>query len=165
MFEMALYFLGAYLIILAPAFAFFRERLHKRKPNISRKQRLTLLAAYWLCPLLPYAVVEAQTIIFQPWLRPAIAAALRDDGEHERYKNCKVLLVMPWAASVYVVTEVSPGLPEKPYNAGLQMDLVLTLRGWRQQGAMGCIWSDEGNADGNVFPPYPTDEGYRTAKL
>lgn len=125
---------------------------------------MTLLTAYWLCPLLPYAAVEVQTAIFQPLLRPAVSAALQEYGGHGRYKNCKVLLFAPWAASVYVVTEVSPGAPDKSYNAGLQMDLVLTRHGWSQDGDMGCVWSDGGNADGNVFPPYPTDEAYRTAE-
>ena len=164
MLEMAFYFVGVYLFVLAPAFAFFRERLVRRRPNISCKHRIALLGSYWLCPLLPYAVIEAQTAIFQPFLRPAIGAALREDGEHEQYKNCKVLLFAPWVASVYVVTEVSPKVPDESYNVGLQMQLMLTPRGWRQQGDIAAIWSDGGNADGNVFPPYPTDEAYRTAK-
>ena len=164
MLEMVLYILGAYLFVLAPAFAFFRERLDRRKPSISRKHRMALLGAYWLCPLLPYAAVEAQTAILQPFLRPAISALLQEDGEHQRYKTCKVLLFAPWAASVYVVTEVSPGAPDKPYNVGLQMNFVLTRHGWHQEGDVNCVWSDGGNADGNIFPPYPTDEAYRTAE-
>ena len=161
---MALYFLGVYLFMLAPAFAFFRESLDKHKTSISRKHRITLLAAYWLCPLLPYAAIEAQTAILQPFLRPAISSALQADGEHQRFKTCKVLLFAPWAASVYVVTEVSPGPSDKPCNVGLQMNLVLTRYGWHQNGDMNCVWSDGGNADGNIFPPYPTDEAYRTAE-
>ena len=164
MFEMWLHFLFAYLVVLAPAFAYWRWRLRRRTQSFSRRQTSILVVGFWLSPLLPYGVVEVQTAFWQPLLRPAISAALQADGEHAGYKNCKVLLIGPGFANVYVVTEVSPGLPDKPYNAGLQFDLMLTRHSWHQEGDIGCIWSDGGNADGNVFAPYPTSEAYRTAK-
>ncbi len=164
MLDVAIYLFIAYIVILGPAFFFVRAHIARRTPGLSATHRLFFFSLYWLCPLLPYAAVEGQTIVLQPLLRPAISAALREDGEHDRYKNCKVLLLTPWAAMVYVVSEVSPGLPEKPYNTGFTMTLVPTRHGWIKQGEMDCVWSDGGSADGNVFPPYPTGEAYRTAK-
>jgi len=154
MFDVAFYLLVAY-VILAVLFWFILKRL---------RRKVFLFVLYWLIPVMPYAVVEAQTDFGLQNLRPAISAGLQQDGEHSRFKDCKVLSLTPWVASVYVVSECSPGLPDKPYNIGLTMDLAPSRQGWHEIGEPNGIWSDGGNADGNIFPPYPTSEAYRTAK-
>lgn len=154
MFEVAFYLLVAY-VILAALFRFIPKRL---------RRKAFLFALYWLIPVIPYAIVEIQTYFGLQNLRPGISVGLQQDGEHRRFKDCKVLLLTPWVASVYVVSECSPGLPDKPYNIGLTMDLAPSSQGWHEKGEPNGIWSDGGSADGNIFPPYPTSEAYRTAK-
>ncbi len=161
MFEIWLYFLLVYLVVLAPAFAYLRWRTHRRTLSFSRRHVTILTAAYWLLPFLPYVAVEAQTVVFRPLLLSSVQAALKEDGDNSRFKTCKVLMFSPLGASVYVVT-----VPEgEHYNFGMTFTLLPTASGWKLDNeGIDCIWSDGGNADGNIFPPYPTSEAYRTAQ-
>jgi hypothetical protein len=108
-----------------------------------------------LLPLAPYVIVESQTAVLGPRLRAEVQRALRDiDGGNGEIHSLRVLSVRGGDVAAYVVSPCSPHL-----TRGRRAASVIHLRnsegGWRYTGDWETVWSQCGNADGNVFPPYP----------
>jgi hypothetical protein len=108
-------------------------------------------------PILPYVIVEFKTFFYKDEILPAVRNALREIGSSEEIFSLKVLLVSRKQAVVYVVT---PCTQQREADAtqyvAETIELLRTHNSWEFAGEYSCIWSDCGNADGNVFPPYPS---------
>jgi len=164
MFEIMLYF-GAYalaailLLGLNAVFAFDERRRQSAAVRaVERKKRLRVWIIALALPFVPYAAVETQTALFGHGVTPAIRVTRMAEGEEDQVLFLRILWITPVSARVYAV------FPNAA--AGGAGGFTYTLR--RKSGRWVCeaneevVWSDSGNADGNVFPPYFTgDEHWR----
>jgi len=131
-----------------------------------RRRRPVRLApfalAVTLLPWTPYAVVALQTAAFGPALRPYVITSFDTSGgmagnPTRPLLRYRVLSISPRLASVYVVQPC--GLDGKPGNCATVIDLKRTASGWDLDD-YSTIWSDCGNATGNIFPPYPEGQEF-----
>lgn len=154
-----LYFMLSYALVVIAILALWKRSVEPRKAKGLYTTRYKTLygcgvLALCLLPLLPYAIVEWRTFRYGNALMPAVIDALKEIGEPgEKITSYKILSITNKYARVYVVTPCHSDW----YGDGFvstQIDLVKTPNGWRFQGQWTTPWSDCGNADGNVFPPY-----------
>lgn len=130
-----------------------------------QRHRWSLYLLLGFSPLLPYAVVEAQTLLYSGAVLPAIARAARaGNGNHlVNLSSVKILAVTPWTMRVYAVEELDYAqdaalrrmFPATHGYCGMLYELHRTEHGWDDAPVVGCAWSDFGNAQGMIFPPYP----------
>ena len=121
-------------------------------------ERIPLMACalFLLFPFWPYARVTAQTVWHEKELRPAVQQSLvKADTDGTPIANFRVLTVTHRFARVYVV-QTDTGGPRSASNPGIGTVFVLSRTGtdWKYNYHRN-VWSDGGNAEGNVFPPYP----------
>jgi len=156
-----LYVLFSYALVAMVILAVWRRSVEpwKAKGLYTTRHKTVYgcgILALCLLPLLPYAVVEWRTYRYGSTLLPAVIEAMReiDIGEpNETVTSHKVLSITDKYARVYVVTPCHSGWYGDGFVSTL-IDLVKTPDGWQFQGQWATPWSDCGNADGNVFPPY-----------
>lgn len=164
MFEIGLYLFTCYA--LGVMFYLLIKTMFRRVGVVllARRSRLfwqtvsgLFIVLLLLLPTMPYVMVEFKTRFYKAELLPAIHNALREIGSSEEIFSLKVLLINRKQAVVYVVT---PCAEQKEADAtqyvAETIELLRTHNRWRFLGEYSCIWSDCGNADGNVFPPYPS---------
>lgn len=130
-----------------------RRGLQRREYN--RVANLWTLAL--LCiPLIPYLVVEIQTIAFERSLYSGVKGAIIEVDGNWHPMMLKVLRITPSRASVYVVNI----LPDrKQRRRAWVVDLRKEQNRWvSSTSEPTCVWSEAGNGgqNGNVFPPYPS---------
>lgn len=124
----------------------------------TRRWRPAMLLAA-LLPLLPYAAVEAQTHLYLPALRGAVADAVQEINGAPTFRSAKVLGITQRSCRVYVVT---PCLAAAALGSGWRGEVLRLSRsgaGWSYTGVE-TVWSDCGSASGNIFPPYPSKGDY-----
>jgi hypothetical protein len=121
-------------------------------------------------PLVPYGLVEGRTRIYADSLRPAVRQFMRDTRWEEpiRIRDLKVLGISPRRATVYVVApcperDMEPGVDSDPCYCAYTVRLRKSRNQWEFIAwSDQLIWSDCGRrADGNIFPPYPSNNAYR----
>jgi hypothetical protein len=106
-------------------------------------------------PILPYLAVEARTAAHYRSLAPAVRQALRQDGGPDQFLYFRVLSSTAREARVLVVAECAPGSAARGKRMGLALEFRRQKRGWTWSGGGDTVWSDCGDASGNVFPPFP----------
>lgn len=177
MFDIGLYILVAYFAVTILLLA-LRKLLSPLKKVIptpleaggTRSNVLYLLVFYGaacvllISPLIPYGVVEVQTATYKYELIPPTRKELRDQGFPDRLRAFKVLAISSNKARVYAVVPCDPSSKTSGYN-GVVLNLKRVSGRWQSNDnpdyALDGVWSDCGNADGNIFPPYPSDGDYK----
>ncbi|MBI3945048.1 MAG: hypothetical protein HY321_03955 [Armatimonadetes bacterium] len=177
---LVLSYLGAFFLVCVVWQVFFLRTLYARGPRpgetaapdteavavARRPSRRSLAAAVAgtvtlaLLPLMPYLVVESQSAAWGAGLRPIVAQALRDESMEADVVTLKVLRRGIMRIRVYVVSPCRNGYGEPGYVGGI-VHLVKRGGRWQHEGEYGCVWSDCGSADGNIFPPYAAQGDYR----
>src|SRR5687768_5753593 len=104
MLHFILYFLTSYACIAIVTYTLFFSK-HRMKAGWGQIIVLSLLT---LLPIVPYVVVEAQTVLLRASLLPPTQQALREIGFSDRIQKFKVLVVWPGSARVYAVTPCMP---------------------------------------------------------
>jgi hypothetical protein len=154
-----LYLAAAYLCAFYIAIEIRRTTVHQARRLSHRPEKTTRLhrraaiaIVFVLClPVVPYAVVEAQTMICSSRLQPAIRKTILVDDGAWQPRMTKVLWITPHHARVLVVNRWAP----RKLNA-YDVHLVKTRAKWVVPVDPDMVWSDGGNDPygGNVFPPY-----------
>ncbi len=143
--------------VIAFAWIFGRAIAHRRiGAAFQEKVPLTACGLFLLFPFWPYAHVAAQTAWYEKELRPVVQQSLPEaDTDGTPIANFRVLTVTRRFARVYVV-QTDTGGPRNADNPGIGTVFALsrTKTGWKYNYHRN-VWSDNGNAEGNVFPPYP----------
>lgn len=125
-----------------------------------RKSLSRLLLIGWACLILffmlPYIVVEIQTLLVRSWVYPLVKKAAEETmGYSPQVYALKVLRLTPTHVRCYVVLPC--GVSRESDGTIKRMGVVYVFRNngkaWILETAEG-IWSDCGSAQGNVFPPY-----------
>jgi hypothetical protein len=150
--HVALYLLLSYMAVAIVTRAYLLPRT--RRAGISRWKTGLIIMGLLLLPLLPYAVVEGQTLLLRPSVWAATQHALRQGGFSDRLFLLKVLSVGPKRVRVYTVTPCMPYDTNTTQWRAVVVRLARTADGWQPAGEE-HIWSECGSASGNVFPPYP----------
>ena len=133
-----------------------RASLKKQK-----KARQIITVSLLLLPLLPYAIVAAQTALFGTIMRRPVRQALLDTGMSDgNISGMRVMAITPWESVVEVIEPCTGGMNTdikgRPLTGQDAQTVTLVRRGsvWRLED-YDTVWSDCGSADGNTFPPYP----------
>lgn len=101
-------------------------------------------------PLLPYAVVAAQTAIYKKPMLAEVRKALASMGEKSNdIVTFRVLRLTPSRAEVYIVQPC--GTPKD--RCATIFYFKSTIKGWMFD-EYDSPWCDCGSAQGNTFPPY-----------
>lgn len=121
-----------------------------------------ITAVVLLLPVVPYALIEAQTIVYGSRLTQPTATLLRSQGIDSNWRLFKVMSIVPTRASVYVVCpcEEARNASGKGF-AALLITLDRRPGEWRGTEMGQAVWSDCGNANGSTFPPYPDRNAYQ----
>ena len=148
-FYVAFYVAAAYAVVGPWAYYVFR----RRRANMRARRTSWLVAlAILLVPLLPYIAVEALTATLGRQLVTATQRSRDWAGNRAPVVSYKVLWAGPQEAHLYLVAPCDN--PPDEENAGYLFRLRRSGRTWSVVDTPECIWSDCGNAEGNVFPPY-----------
>lgn len=170
MLHVMLYFIISYSLVALLLIA-LRKRLMRCRTRVARLGGAISVVGLLAGPLVPYGIVEAQTIVYWQALAPAVRSALTQVGEPGDIVSMKVLRIRPGQATVYVVTQsyrlghaelsyAESDIPKFGYTADV-MTFARLGNTWKfQEDSWSCVWSDFGSADGNVFPPYPSKGDY-----
>lgn len=120
--------------------------------------RVLAVAILLIMPLLPYGIVDLQTILYRQHLAAAVKQAMCNPMLCDfDITNLRVIRKWPRRAVVYVIVS---GRGESSECAGFTLELVRVDGQWRPSENWDVIWADGGNAHGNVFPPYPSQGDY-----
>lgn len=111
-------------------------------------------------PVLPYAVVEAQTLLVGPRALRLCRTALRSAGEQESVRFLRVLWFSPGYLRLYVVTEAPVGRNGGVRPMSGEVIVLSRLDSGHPLLDRDCLWSDAGNADNAGLPPYPVGGEY-----
>ncbi len=153
MIEVAIYVFLA-VGIFVPITSYFLARYKATKD----RKYIRLALIWFVVPFSPYIVVETQTALIGKSLLPAVRDELRDNDNSSYVDTYKVLFASPFYCSMYVITPCSKsiknGIGMCSYN-GLVIGIYPHRGGWKADPSdEDAAWSDCGNADDNVFPPY-----------
>ena len=126
-----------------------------------KKARQLIIVSLLLLPLLPYAIVAAQTALFLTTMRRPVLQVLLDAGITDvNISAMRVLTITPQQSVVEVIEPCTGGVnidyQGKPLTGETAETVTLVRRGlvWRVK-SYDTIWSNCGSADGDTFPPYP----------
>ena len=126
-----------------------------------KKARQLITASLLFLPVLPYAIVAAQTALFAASLRRPVRQALLETGMSDgNISSMRILTMTPWRSVVEVTEPCSGGMNTdmkgRPLPGQDAQTVTLVPQGskWRFED-YDTVWSDCGSADGNTFPPYP----------
>lgn len=126
-----------------------------------KKARQLITTSLLLLPLLPYAIVAAQTALFLPTMRRPVLQVLLDAGISDgNISALRVLTITPRQSVVEVIEPCTGGMnidfKGRPLTGEAAETVTLVRRGlvWRVKD-YDTVWSNCGSADGNTFPPYP----------
>ena len=152
-------YLLIFLIIRRISFA-SSSRLARQDSRLSKRWLSIVIGFLLLLPLLPYVVVETQTLFLGRSVLPIARKAMRQIGYDEHVRSLRVLSSRPGWRKVYVVIPCT-GLESSGFS-GFVIEVARANGKWGFiTGTDQCIWTDCGSADGNVFPPYPSKGSYR----
>lgn len=167
MLETILYFISAYSIVLVVTSlisvlgTWLTVRRISKTQEYSLAKRwavvyLFLLVSLLLLPLLPYLLVEYQTMRYRRILLPAAVHSTQVLGLSDHILFFKVLSVHRETALLYIVIPCTPvGCLQTDESCGITIRLYKSSLGWEFRDEWEAVWSECGSADGNVFPPYP----------
>jgi len=148
-------YFGISYAVLALVFVFVLRGVYKRitlSGRIRRILQISIAALVILLPLLPYLLVEFNTLLHKSELQQTIDMALKKDNVTSPPKVFKVLGYNKKCARIYVVSAPRNN-PSKPF--GEIIELHKGKYGWVRSGEADTVWSSGGNANGVIFPPYP----------
>ena len=128
-----------------------------RKPGSWHQRKI----CFWCCiatscglPILPYSLVDYQTSVYrESFLHRSRQVLLSETAGDLSVSNLWVLNITPAKATVLVTDQCGDGIVIYFRKSGGQWSPVK-----RQEGGFSeVVWSGEceGNADDNVFPPFP----------
>ena len=148
---MIVYFTVGYLMVLVALVALYKCW---EKPS---KLRWATFALVLSAPLLPYLFVFFQTLAFGSFLRPHVLQAMKESGMlGDKIAIMRIMEFTPWFAEVYVAEPCSTN-NKSDTCLGVIVNMRRSATGWHLAD-WAAVWSDQGSAHGNTFPPYPEGE-------
>lgn len=143
---------GVFLVLLVTTSALIAKLLSRDRRSGWTK---ALLVMVLVLPVIPYAIVEAQTALFMPAMAPRITEGISHSEimiNARQIRQMKLLFITPWSAGVYILEGDSLNSDFCASYVGLRHG----RRGWTPDPEnWSTIWSDSGSAHGIIFPPYP----------
>lgn len=106
-----------------------------------------------LVPLIPYFVVGVETLMLGWTLKPAIESELHRAGDTDKVRTVRVLWPVWGGAHIYFIQDCG-GVGTIKGRTGATIDIVRKDGTWKMAGEPDFVWTDCGNAEGNIFPPY-----------
>lgn len=151
MFYAILYFVFCYGIIWRVLHAIgAASEQRKSQPKLLAALKVLLLCV----PLLPYAVVAAQTAIYKKPMLNEVRKAMASMGEKGNdIVTFRVLRLTPLRAEVYIVQPCGEFGEAKDSRSATIFYFKSTAKGWVFD-EYDSPWSECGSAQGNTFPPY-----------
>jgi hypothetical protein len=166
MLEVVLYFVVSYTIAVLAARMLASRLASTRYAGVSRHAmtrkrclRASLVGFILLLPVQPYVAVAVQGVLFAKHLRPFVSAAVANSGYGPEIYELRVLAFDGLTARVYAVTQCNCFAPSSCRIGRVGIELLLTRHGdnWvTTDDPDSVVWTDCGNADDNVFPPFPS---------
>jgi hypothetical protein len=142
-----------FLVLLVTASVLVAKFLSRERGAACAKALLAMVLM--LLPVIPYAIVEAQTALFMPPMAHQIRYGIAHSGimiNVSQIRQMKLLFITPCSAGVYILEGDSLNSDFCASYVGLRHD----KDGWTPNpGDWSTVWSDSGSAHGVIFPPYP----------
>lgn len=118
--------------------------------GVIRRAKMLAAAALALAAT-PYVRVECLTIRYRTEVLPLVRRFVKEEGGDPRLLTIRVMGVQADTAEVYCIEGSAFG-PGK--GLGYMLTVPLGRRRLEAVRLATIVWSDQGSAEGNVFPPY-----------
>lgn len=159
------YFILTYLLAVLTIIALWLKVIARADyEKLKKRKRAVCLVAVILLilPSSPYIQVWIQTVLYAGVLTPTVNKALSINYDDKQILSLRVLSITETSAKVYVITPCSTSPPLNQNRFVGQIINISKHNGqWQYMDDYDVVWSDCGNADGNIFPPYAAKGDYK----